>query len=82
MASANIATVLNPVLRYEAATALVAEAIATGASFPELVRHSALIDDATLTRMLSPENLCQGSTLPQDSVSEVASSQQPPATAK
>jgi aspartate ammonia-lyase len=57
--SASIATALNPVLGYEAATALVAEAIATGASIPELVRRSALLDEETLTRILSPENLCR-----------------------
>ncbi|MHC9291591.1 aspartate ammonia-lyase [Mycobacterium sp. LTG2003] len=57
--SASIATALNPVLGYEAATALVAEAIATGASIPELVRRSALVDDAVLDRVLSPENLCR-----------------------
>lgn len=57
--SASIATALNPVLGYEAATALVAEAIATGASIPELVRRSALVDDAVLDRVFSPENLCR-----------------------
>ena len=57
--SASIATALNPVLGYEAATALVAEAIATGASIPELVRRSALLDDVVLARVLSPENLCR-----------------------
>ncbi|KAA0085886.1 aspartate ammonia-lyase [Mycolicibacterium sp. P9-64] len=57
--SASIATALNPVLGYEAATALVAEAIATGASIPELVRRSALLDDVALARVLSPENLCR-----------------------
>ena len=41
------------------ATALVAEAIATGASIPELVRRSALMDAAVLARVLSPENLCR-----------------------
>lgn len=57
LGSASIATVLNPVLGYEAASALVTEAIATGASIPELVRRYALIDDAVLTRILSPDNL-------------------------
>ena len=57
--SASIATALNPVLGYEAATALVAEAIATGASIPELVRRSALLDEEVLARILSPENLCR-----------------------
>ncbi|MFB8003765.1 aspartate ammonia-lyase [Nocardia sp. NPDC056000] len=57
LSSASIATVLNPVLGYEATSALVAEAIATGASIAELVRRSALIDDAALTRILSPDNL-------------------------
>jgi aspartate ammonia-lyase len=57
--SASIATALNPVLGYEAATALVAEAIATGASIPELVRRSALLDEVVLARVLSPENLCR-----------------------
>jgi aspartate ammonia-lyase len=59
LGSASIATALNPFLGYESATALVAEAIATGASIPELVRRSALIDDAVLARVLSPENLCR-----------------------
>ena len=59
LGSASIATALNPLLGYEAATALVAEAIATGASIPELVRRSGLLDDAVLTRVLSPENLCR-----------------------
>ena len=57
--SASIATALNPLLGYEVATALVAEAIATGASIPDLVRRSALLDDAVLDRVLSPENLCR-----------------------
>ena len=37
LGSASIATALSPILGYETATALVAEAIATGASIPELV---------------------------------------------
>jgi aspartate ammonia-lyase len=57
--SASIATVLSPLLGYEAATALVTEAIATGTSIPDLVRKTGLIDDAVLTRILSPENLCR-----------------------
>ncbi len=59
LGSASIATALNPLLGYEAATALVAEAIATGASIPDLVRRCGLLDDAVLTRVLSPENLCR-----------------------
>jgi aspartate ammonia-lyase len=59
LASASIATALNPVLGYEAATALVAQAIATGASIPELVRRSGLLDDAVLARVICPENLCR-----------------------
>ncbi len=58
LGSASIATALNPLLGYEVATALVAEAIATGSSIPELVRRSALVDDAVLARVLSVENLC------------------------
>src|SRR4029077_17352043 len=57
LGSASIAPPLNPLLGYEAATALVAEAIATGVSIPELVRRAELIDDAVLARVLSPENL-------------------------
>lgn len=56
--SASLATALNPVLGYEAATALVAEAIATGESIPEMVLRCALVDEAVLARVLSPENLC------------------------
>ncbi|MEV0671402.1 aspartate ammonia-lyase [Mycobacterium sp. NPDC050441] len=63
LGSASIATALNPVLGYEAATALVAEAIATGSSIPDLVRRSALLDEAVLVRMLSPENLCRPNEL-------------------
>ena len=59
MTSACIATALNPLLGYDAATALVADAIATGTSIPELVRRSALIEEAVLARLLSPENLCR-----------------------
>lgn len=58
LGSASIATALNPLLGYEVATTLVAEAIATGSPIPELVRRSALVDDATLARVLSVENLC------------------------
>ena len=57
--SASIATALSPILGYEASTALVAEAIATGASIPELVRRGALVDEETLARLFSPENLCR-----------------------
>ena len=59
LGSASIATALSPILGYETATALVAEAIATGASIPDLVRKTGVIDDAVLTRVLSPENLCR-----------------------
>ncbi len=58
LGSAGLATALNPVLGYEAATALVAEAIATGVSIPELVRRSALVDEEVLDQILSPEHLC------------------------
>jgi aspartate ammonia-lyase len=54
-----IATAVSPLLGYEGATALVAEAIATGTSIPELIRRSALIDDTVLTRVFSAENLCR-----------------------
>ena len=57
--SASIATALNPVLGYEATTALVAEAVATGASIPDLVRRSALLDDTALDTALHPDNLCR-----------------------
>jgi aspartate ammonia-lyase len=59
LGSASIATALNPLLGYQVSTALVAEAIATGASIPELVRRSALLDDAVLDSLLSLENLCR-----------------------
>jgi aspartate ammonia-lyase len=59
LGSASIATALSPILGYETATALVTEAIATGASIPDLVRRSALIDDKVLDHLLSPENLCR-----------------------
>ena len=59
LGSASIATALSPILGYETATALVAGAIATGASIPDLVRRAALIDDNVLAHLLSPENLCR-----------------------
>ncbi len=59
LGSASIATALSPILGYETATALVAQAIATGASIPDLVRRAALIDDNVLAHLLSPENLCR-----------------------
>jgi aspartate ammonia-lyase len=59
LGSASIATALNPVLGYEGATELVAEAIATGTSIPELVARSALVDDAVLAKLLSVESLCR-----------------------
>ncbi|NMO01095.1 aspartate ammonia-lyase [Gordonia sp. TBRC 11910] len=59
LGSASLATALSPVLGYEAATALVAEAIATGASIPDVVRRSALLDDEVLARALSAHNLCR-----------------------
>ena len=61
--SASIATALNPILGYEATTALVAEAIATGSSIPDLVRRSALLDDDALERALHPDNLCRPRTV-------------------
>ena len=61
--SASIATALNPVLGYEATTELVAEAIATGSSIPDLVRRSALLDDDALERALHPDNLCRPRTV-------------------
>ena len=63
LGSASIATALSPLLGYEASTALVAEAIATGASIPELVRRAELLDNAVLARVLSPENLCRPNDL-------------------
>jgi aspartate ammonia-lyase len=55
--SASLATALNPLLGYETATALVAEAMSTGASIPDLVRRGALVDEAVLERILSPVHL-------------------------
>ena len=63
LGSASIATALSPLLGYEASTALVAEAIATGASIPELIRRAELLDNAVLARVLSPENLCRPNDL-------------------
>ena len=63
LGSASIATALSPVLGYEVATALVAEAIATGASIPELLRSSALIDEAVLARVPAPKTSA-GQTIP------------------
>ncbi|MGV9670071.1 aspartate ammonia-lyase [Gordonia sp. NPDC003504] len=60
--SASLATALNPLLGYETATALVAEAMSTGALIPDLVRRGALLDEAVLEKVFSPERLCRTDT--------------------
>lgn len=53
--SIGIVTALNPVLGYDKATELAAEALATGRGIIELVREKKLLDEETLARVLDPK---------------------------
>ncbi len=55
--SAGLATALNPVLGYEAATRIARDAMKTGRSVRDLVREQGLLDDETLESVLRPEVL-------------------------
>jgi aspartate ammonia-lyase len=55
--SAGLATALNPVLGYEAATRIAREAMRTGRPVAELVLESGLLDAETLAEVLKPEVL-------------------------
>ena len=45
---------LDPVLGYDLATELAAEALRTGSGILELVRAEGVLDEETLTRVLDP----------------------------
>jgi aspartate ammonia-lyase len=55
--SIGIVTALNPVLGYETATALAAEALATGKGVVELVREKKLLTDAQIRSVLDPRKM-------------------------
>ena len=55
--SIGIVTALNPILGYEASAQLAAEAMATGASIPDLVRSKGLLSEEKLNEVFSIENL-------------------------
>jgi aspartate ammonia-lyase len=55
--SIGIVTALNPVLGYETATALAAEALATGKGVVELVREKKLLTEAQIEDVLDPRKM-------------------------
>ncbi|MDX3907819.1 MAG: aspartate ammonia-lyase [Pigmentiphaga sp.] len=55
--SAGLATALNPVLGYEAATRIAREAMRTGRPVADLVLEAGLLDAETLEQLLKPEVL-------------------------
>ena len=55
--SIGIVTALNPHIGYESATRIASQALLTGSSVVELVLAEALLDEATLNKILSPERL-------------------------
>jgi len=55
--SAGLATALNPVIGYEAATRIAREAMRTGRPVAELVLEAGLLDAETLAQVLKPEVL-------------------------
>ena len=59
--SIGIVTALNPILGYDKATELAAEALHTGRGILELVREQGLLDEATIERVLDPRSML-GST--------------------
>jgi len=60
--SIGIVTALNPVLGYEKATELAAEALKTGKGVVELVREKKLLTEAQIQELLSPEALTGGAS--------------------
>lgn len=55
--SIGIVTALNPVIGYEKATEIAAEALATGKGVVELVREKKLLTDAQIKKVLDPKAL-------------------------
>jgi aspartate ammonia-lyase len=56
--SIGIVTALNPVLGYDTATRLAAEALRTGKGVVDLVREHKLLTDAQIRDVLDPERMC------------------------
>ena len=59
--SIGLVTALNPVIGYEASTALAAEALETGRGVYELALEKNLLSKEELDRVLSPENMIKPS---------------------
>jgi aspartate ammonia-lyase len=57
-----LATVLNPLIGYEAAAAVAKESAATGEVVPEIVLRRRLLPASTLRRIFSPANLSGAAT--------------------
>ena len=55
--SIGLITALNPLIGYENSTRIAAKALATGRGVVELIREEKLLDDATLEKVLSPDNM-------------------------
>ncbi len=55
--SIGLVTALNPWIGYENATRIAARALASGRGVLELVREEGLLDEATLSEILRPENM-------------------------
>jgi aspartate ammonia-lyase len=53
--SIGLVTALNPILGYETATALAAEALRSGRGVVELVREQKLLTDAQIRKALNPK---------------------------
>lgn len=52
-----LVTALSPLIGYENATRIAALALATGRGVVELIREECLLDEATLQKVLSPDNM-------------------------
>lgn len=55
--SIGLVTALNPLIGYENSTRIAAKALSTGRGVVELIREENLLDDATLQKVLSPDNM-------------------------
>ena len=55
--SIGIVTALNPVLGYDTATSLAAEALRTGKGVVDLVREKKLLSDAQIRSVLDPKKM-------------------------
>jgi len=55
--SIGIVTALNPVLGYDTATEIAAEALKTGKGVLEIVRERKLLDEAQIEKILDPKTM-------------------------